>query len=71
MGAADTSHFEAVFFCEHLKGSKMSQLSTAVKYMRKSKFFVQKWVQRYKETKTVDDLPERGLMQKFTKTING
>jgi len=27
----------------------------------KSKSFIQKWIQRYIETKTVDDLPERGI----------
>jgi len=34
----------------------------AAKYMGKSKSFVAKWVQQYKKTKNVDDLPERGSM---------
>ena len=34
---------------------------TAVaKYIKKSKSFEKKWVERYKANKTVDDLPERG-----------
>lgn len=44
----------------------MSQ-SAAAKYMRKSKAFVQKWVQRYKVAKNVDDLPERGSIGKVDK----
>ncbi|CAG9569551.1 unnamed protein product [Danaus chrysippus] len=35
--------------------------------MRKSKAFVQKWVQRYKVAKNVDDLPERGSIEKVDK----
>ena len=31
------------------------------KYIKKSKSFVKKWVERYKANKTVDDLPERQM----------
>lgn len=51
---------EAVFLCVHPKGPKMSCISAA-KYLHRSVPFVKKWVARYKKTKTVDDLPERGL----------
>jgi len=43
----------------------MSQ-SAAAKYMRKSKAFIQKWVQQYNVTKNVDDLPERGSIGKLS-----
>lgn len=36
----------------------------AAKYMKKSKSFVTKWVNRYSVTKHVDDLPERGTTRK-------
>lgn len=39
----------------------------AAKYMKKTKQFVHKWVKRYKEFKTVDDLPERGKIRKTSK----
>ena len=55
-----------VFLCTHPKGPKMSQLAAA-KYMKKSKSFVQKWVQRYNVAKNVDDLPERGSICKVDK----
>ena len=32
----------------------------AAKVLQKSKHFVQMWVKRYRDTKTIDDLPERG-----------
>lgn len=66
MSAAYASRFEAVFLCEHPRGPKMSH-AAATKYMRKSKSYVQKWVQRYEKTKTVDDLQDRGSIQKFSK----
>lgn len=70
MSAAYVSHFEIVFLCEHPKGLKISQ--SAAKYMRKSKSFIQKWLQWYKEAKTINDLPKRNSIQKFTKKmING
>ena len=34
--------------------------TAAAKYIKKSKSFVKKWVERYEANKTVDDLPERG-----------
>ena len=39
----------------------------AAKYIKKSVSFVKKWVQRFKESKTVDDLPNRGSVGKVTK----
>lgn len=66
MSAKYASRYEAVFLCTHPKGPKMSQ-SAAAKYMRKSKAFVQKWIQRYKVAKNVDDLPERGSIGKVDK----
>lgn len=66
MSAKYATRYEAVFLCSHSKGLKMSQ-SPAAKYMGKSKQFVQKWVQRYKATKNVDDLPERGSIGKLKK----
>lgn len=65
MSAAYVSRYEAVFLCTHPKGPKMSY-AAAAKYMRKSKAFICKWVQRYKQTKTVDDLPERGSIGKVS-----
>lgn len=41
--------------------------SAAARYMKKSKNFIRKWVNRYKEVKNVDDLPERGKMRVTTK----
>ncbi|KOC58939.1 hypothetical protein WH47_01219 [Habropoda laboriosa] len=59
MSAAYAKRFQAVFLCRHPKGPKMS-VRDAAKYLRKSREFVNKWVQRYKETKCVDDHPDRG-----------
>lgn len=42
-------------------------ISAAAKYMGKSRQFVQKWIKRYAESKTVDDLPNRGLVRTTTK----
>ncbi|CAK9823987.1 hypothetical protein ANTRET_LOCUS2226 [Anthophora retusa] len=39
----------------------------AAKYLHKSREFVNKWVQRYKETNCVDDLPDRGSKRATTK----
>ena len=63
MSAAYASRFEAVFLCTHPKGPKMSR-DQAAHYMKKSKAFVSKWVKRYSQTKTVDDLPDRGKSKK-------
>lgn len=41
----------------------------AAKYLRKSPQFVDKWVQRYKETKCVDDLPDRGSKKSEDRAI--
>ena len=60
------SRYEAVFLCTHPKGPKMSQLEAA-KYMKKSKSFVQKWVQRYNVAKNIDDLRNVTRYAKWTK----
>lgn len=65
MSAKYVKRYEAVFLCSHPKGPKLTY-SAAAKYMRRSKQFVQKWVERYKATKNVDDLPERGTRGKVT-----
>lgn len=59
MSAAYAARWEAVFLCDHPKGPKMS-FAAAAKYIKKSKAFVQKWVRRFKISKNVDDLPDRG-----------
>lgn len=69
LSAKYATRYEAVFLCNHPKSPKMSQ-STAAKYMGKSKQFVHKWVERYKTTKNVDDLPECGLIGKLKKKDN-
>ena len=66
MSAAYALRFEAVFFCSHPKRLKMS-FSSAAKYIKKSKTFVAKWVQRYTESKNVDDLPECGSSTQYNK----
>ncbi|XP_019701139.2 uncharacterized protein LOC105192173 isoform X2 [Harpegnathos saltator] len=66
MSVAYTSRFETVFLCTHPKGPKMSY-AAAGRYMKKSEGFVRKWVKRYNETKSVDDLPERGTQRSTTK----
>ena len=68
MSARYVSRYEAVFLCTHSKGPKISQSNVlAAKYMRKSKAFVQKWMQRYNVAKNVDDFPEHGLISKVDK----
>ena len=59
MSTAYASRFEAVFLCLHSKGPKMTQ-AAAAKYMQRSKQFVSKWVNRFKDVKNVDDFPNRG-----------
>jgi len=39
----------------------------AIKYMKKSKTFVSKWVKRYSDIKNVDDLSNHGSVQKTMK----
>ncbi|XP_043522366.1 uncharacterized protein LOC122535163 [Frieseomelitta varia] len=41
---------------------------TAAKYLHKSPQFVDKWVQRYKKTKCVDDFPDRSSKRVTTKS---
>ncbi|KOX80310.1 hypothetical protein WN51_07975 [Melipona quadrifasciata] len=67
MSVKYAKRFEAVFSCYHPKGPKMT-VRTAAKYLRKSPQFVDHWVQRYKETKCVDGLPNRGSKRVITKS---
>ncbi|KYN32274.1 hypothetical protein ALC56_13653, partial [Trachymyrmex septentrionalis] len=53
------SRFEAVFLCTHRKESKISYAAVG-RYMKKSEGFVKTWMKRYNETKSVDDLLQRG-----------
>lgn len=57
--------FEAVFLCKHPRGPKMS-CDVAAKYIKKSRAFVEKWVNRFKVSKNVDDLRDRGSVGKVT-----
>lgn len=53
----------------HARGPKLTYKATA-KYMRKSEAFVKKWVKRYLEIRTVDDLPKKGLARVTTTKEN-
>ena len=50
MSSVYAKRFEAVFLCTHPKGPLMSY-TVAAKYIKKSKSFVKKWVERYKANK--------------------
>ena len=65
MSSVYAKRFEAVFLCTHPKGPFMSY-TAAAEYIKKSKWFVKKWVERYKANKTIDDLPEKGKSQATT-----
>ena len=56
MSAIYAKRQEAVFLCTHPLGPHLSY-SAAAKALKKSKHFVQMWVERYRDTKTVNDLP--------------
>ena len=59
MSTIHAKRFEAGFLCTHAYSPHLSYLAAA-KVLKKSKHFVQMWVERFKDTKTGDDLPERG-----------
>ena len=59
MSAIYAKPYEAVFLCTHAHGPHLSH-SVAANVLRKSKHFVEMWVERYRDTKTVDDLPGKG-----------
>ena len=65
MSSVYAKRFEAVFLCTHPNGPLMSY-TAAAKYVKKSKSFVKKWVERCEANKTVDDLPERGKSRATT-----
>ena len=58
MSAIYAKRYEAVFLCTHARGH-LSYLAAA-KVLKKSKHFVQMWVDGYRDTKTVDDLRGKG-----------
>ena len=58
MRAIYAKRYEAVFLCTHARGPHLLY-SAAAKVLKKFKHFVQMWVERYRETKTVNDLPGR------------
>lgn len=66
MSVAYASRYESVFLCMNPRGPKIT-FSAAAHYMKKSKDFVTKWVNRYKEIGNVDDFPERGKKRSTTK----
>lgn len=66
MSAIYAKRFEVVFLCSHPKGPKMS-VGQAANYTKKSQSFVRKWIQRYRESNSVDDLPRSGAKRKTTK----
>ena len=59
MSAIYANRYEAVFLCTHARGPHFSY-SAAAKVLKKSKHFMQMWVELYRDTKTVDDLPGKG-----------
>ena len=62
MSAIYAKRYEAVLLCTHARGPHFSY-SAADKVLKKSKHFVQMWVERYRDTRTVDDLPGKGDTQ--------
>ena len=59
MSAIYAKRCEAVSLCTHARGPHLSY-SAAAKVLKKSKHIVQMWVKRYRDIKTVDDLPGKG-----------
>ena len=59
MRAIYAKRYEAVFLCTQAREPHLSY-SAAAKVLKKSKHFVQMWVERYRDTKTVDDLTGKG-----------
>ena len=59
MSTIYAKRYETDFLCTHARGPHLSY-SAAAKVLTKSKHFVQMWVERCRETKTVDDLPGKG-----------
>ena len=58
MSAIYAKRYEAIFLCTHARGPHLSY-SAAAKVLKKSKHFMQMWVERYRDTKTVDDTCQR------------
>ena len=46
--------------------SPLMSYTADAKDIKKSKWFLKKWVEHYKANKTVDDLPERGKSRATT-----
>ena len=56
MSAIYAKRYEAIFLFTHARGPHFSY-SAAAKVLKMSKQFVQIWVEWYRDTRTVDDLP--------------
>ena len=59
MSTIYAKRYVAVLSCTHARGPHLSY-SAAAKVLKKSKYFVQMWVERYWDTKTIYDLPGKG-----------
>lgn len=68
MSAIYAKRYEAVFLCSHPRGPKMSH-SAAAKYMKMSRQFVTKWVNRFLEVRNVDDFPNCGRVGKVSDKV--
>ena len=60
MSAIYAKRYVAVFLCTYARGPHLSY-SAAAKVLKKSKHFVKMWVERYRDTKPVDNLPGKGV----------
>ena len=59
MSAIYAKRYEAIFLCTRARIPHLLY-SAVVKVHKKSKHFLQMWVERYRDTKTVDDLTGKG-----------
>lgn len=57
VGATSAARFETMFLWTNLKRPKIAY--PPAKYVRISKYFLGKGVQKHEETRAVDELPER------------
>ena len=59
MSAIYAKRYKAVFLCTYARGPHLPYLAAA-KVLKKSKHFMQMWIERYRDTKTVNALPGKG-----------
>ena len=69
MSAIYAKRYEANLLCTHARGPHLSY-SAAAKVLKKSKHFVQMWVERYRDTKTIDDLPGKGETRAMSSKVD-